>query len=102
MLAVWIDNGGRPAGEPIAGRHEWSWLFAAELLTTRIGSRKDLFPIPKARKEDMVPIRQLIEAGRYRAVIDGRYPWSRLSRRLTVITHGVQTNQRAFWAELAP
>jgi NADPH:quinone reductase-like Zn-dependent oxidoreductase len=40
-----------------------------------IGSRKVLFPIPpKYTKEDVLYLSQLIGEGRYRAVVDRRYP----------------------------
>ena len=39
------------------------------------GSRKVLFPIPpKYAKEDVLFLKQLIEEGHYRAVVDRRYP----------------------------
>jgi NADPH:quinone reductase-like Zn-dependent oxidoreductase len=44
------------------------------LLTKRIGDRKLLFPIPKYAKQDVLFLKELIEAGQYRAVIDRRYP----------------------------
>jgi NADPH:quinone reductase-like Zn-dependent oxidoreductase len=43
--------------------------------TSRIGDRKVVFDIPpKFTKKDMVFLKDLMEAGRYRAVIDRRYP----------------------------
>ncbi|MBI1937645.1 MAG: NAD(P)-dependent alcohol dehydrogenase [Ignavibacteriales bacterium] len=47
-------------------------IFLA-LLTPIIGGRKVLFPIPKDSKEDIIFFKELIEAGKYRAVIDRRY-----------------------------
>ena len=44
-------------------------------LTSVVGSRKVLFPIPpKYTKKDVLFLRQLIEEGHYRAVVDRRYP----------------------------
>jgi NADPH:quinone reductase-like Zn-dependent oxidoreductase len=43
--------------------------------TARIGDRKVVFQIPpKFTKQDVVFFKQLVEAGKYRAVIDRRYP----------------------------
>jgi NADPH:quinone reductase-like Zn-dependent oxidoreductase len=44
------------------------------LWTSRIGDKKVLFPIPRYTKKDVLFVKELIEAGRYRAVIDRRYP----------------------------
>jgi NADPH:quinone reductase-like Zn-dependent oxidoreductase len=51
----------------------WQNPFLA-LWTPLIGDRKVLFPIPRYTKRDVLFTKQLIEAGRYRAVIDRRYP----------------------------
>ncbi|MGA2282112.1 MAG: NAD(P)-dependent alcohol dehydrogenase [Candidatus Dormibacteria bacterium] len=49
-------------------------LFLA-VWTARIGDRRVRFSIPpRFSKRDVVLLRELIEAGRYRAVIDRRYP----------------------------
>ncbi len=44
-------------------------------LTSRIGGKKVIFPIPpRYTKEEVIFLKDLIEAGRYRAVIDRCYP----------------------------
>lgn len=44
------------------------------LLTSRIGSKKVMLPIPRHTKKDVLLLKELIESGNYRAVIDRRYP----------------------------
>jgi NADPH:quinone reductase-like Zn-dependent oxidoreductase len=45
------------------------------LWTSRIGDKRVLFTIPKRTKEDVLLLKELIEAGHYRAVIDRSYPF---------------------------
>ena len=41
---------------------------------SRLGSRRVALPIPRARKEDLLLLKRLLENGEYRAVIDRSYP----------------------------
>ena len=51
----------------------WQNPFLA-LWTSGIGDKKVLFPIPRYTKKDVLFLKEFIEAGKYRAVIDRRYP----------------------------
>jgi len=44
------------------------------LWTKWIGDKKLLFPIPRYTKKDVLFLKELVEAGKYRAVIDRSYP----------------------------
>lgn len=44
------------------------------LITPLFGGKKILFPIPSISKEDVVFFKELVEAGRYKPVIDRYYP----------------------------
>lgn len=45
------------------------------LLMSRIGHKKVVMPIPRYTKKDVLFLKDLVEAGKYRAVIDRRYPF---------------------------
>ena len=44
------------------------------LLTARLGKRRVLMALPRATKEDVLFLKELLETGKYRPVIDRRYP----------------------------
>ena len=67
----------------------WQNIFLA-LLTPLFGGKKVLFPIPKDRKADIVFFKELIEAGKYKAVIDRTY---RLEQ-IVEATKYVETGQK--------
>jgi len=64
-------------------------IFLA-LLTPLFGGKRVLFPIPKDRKEDIVFIRELMAAGKYRAVIDRTYSFEQIIE----ATQYVETGQK--------
>src|ERR1700694_2746396 len=63
----------KPGGAYVATDGLWNIFLA--LWTSRIGDKKVLFPIPPHyTKETVLLLKELIEAGKFRAVIDRCYP----------------------------
>lgn len=65
-------------------------IFLA-LLTPLFRGKKVMFPLPKDTKEDMVFLRELIEAGKYRAVIDRSYPLEQIAEAYGYVETGQKT-----------
>ncbi len=61
------------------------------LLTRRIGSKKVKLGITKYSKEDVLLLKELIEAGEYRAVIDRRYPFEDVVEATKYVETGQKT-----------
>lgn len=51
----------------------WQNPFLA-LWTSRFGSKKVILPIPKSSKQDLVFLKGLVEKGKFKPLIDRRYP----------------------------
>lgn len=65
-------------------------IFLA-LLTPIFGGKKVKFPIPVIRKEDILFFKELIEAGKYKAVIDRTYPFEQIIEATKYVETGEKT-----------
>ncbi len=63
---------------------------ALALWTSRLGHQKVLFPLPKYTKQDVRFIKERMESGEYRGVIDRRYPLEQIVE----ATRYVETQQK--------
>ena len=61
------------------------------LLTRWIGDKKVTLPIPKYRKDDVLYVKELLETGRYRAVIDRTYPLEEIVEATRYVETGQKT-----------
>jgi NADPH:quinone reductase-like Zn-dependent oxidoreductase len=61
------------------------------LWTPGIGGKRIKFPIPKVDKKDVCFFKELVEAGKYRAVIDRRLPLERIVEAYRYVETGQKT-----------
>jgi len=68
----------------------WQNVFLP-LITPLLGSKRVKFPIPTDSKEDILLFKELIEAGKYKAVIDRTYPIEQIMEATRYVETGQKT-----------
>ena len=63
-----------PGGLYIESDLGFLWLNPLLAVLTRVGGKRVTLPLPRYTKQNVLFVKELIEAGRYRAVIDRCYP----------------------------
>ena len=61
------------------------------LWTPGIGGKRIKFPVPKVNKQDVVFFKELVAAGKYRAIIDRRLPLERIVEAYRYVETGQKT-----------
>ena len=71
------------------GKHSVNILLA--LITPLFGGKKVLFPIPTTSKKDVIYLKELVEAGSYKPLIDRYYPLERIVDAYRYVETGQKT-----------
>ena len=65
-------------------------IFLA-LFTPLIGSKKVLFPLPTIKKEDVIFLKNLVESGKYKPLVDRSYPLDKIVDAYRYVETGQKT-----------
>lgn len=56
-----------------------------------LGNKKVILPIPTINKEDVLFLKELVEADKYKPVIDSCYPFGKIVEAFNYVTKGHKT-----------
>jgi NADPH:quinone reductase-like Zn-dependent oxidoreductase len=82
----------KPGGTYVETDLGFMWHVPVLALGTRwIGDKRVTLPLPKYTKEEVLLVKELVEAGEYRAVIDRRYPLEQVVEATRYVETGQKT-----------
>ena len=83
-----------PGGLYIESDLGFLWLNPLLAVLTRVGGKRVTLPLPRYTKQNVQFVKELLEAGRYRAVIDRCYPLEDVADADDVRGDGAEDGQR--------